>query len=1449
MRVHHELYRKGNPKRRTPLRGERRQLQVDLYRMLRRFARPNPTVVNSIPTKNPAPKRPKRYPGKHKIAGFNVVISKAPASAPFSYWLTFPGIKNNRIFGPDNSEPITGTAKEVWEAAVALLPTQGPGRSHSDLPPLPSGHPARAIVKMTAKEKRELAALQAMMPARPRRGEQLRPLEGIIAPGPALERVVTEEGVVLRPKAEVRRTGVTPQKARQLEEEKEFRVFREEELAERAAVTKRRRPSRVAYRASIVPRGVRPKKKPSKRRKALAEDIGGVAAEHWEAQLRAGQTRFGVPPEKIGVGDIVAGDIVAERDTSAAWNFLGLIQFKLRSLLEPTGKVCKPEQSPFDYAPSAEEMERMMARLTIGARTKKAEEALAKTEAELKSAAARRERAAKRRAGRTENPPRKPKVCFPVTPTGNRFEWYTITDSKKWEHLMNLRMVVKAAIDQRLSGANLEANLEQAIRELNAAEAKVVQQLIHDAYARRSEKEQQILRRESRLWGASPGMSREEYLRALGDYPKRHREALQRGEEPPPRPTPHPAGWTPEFPATALTGQVLLEEEEEIPPGIPQWLVDEMEGDPWTREQWEELRVPTRARARAPSGEVALGLELVSRTPSKTYQEEFETGLIPRSQRARIGASPFAPVTSERAAQLLEELSDEEVAKLGARKLYKRLLTPDQQEAFLTGRWARTAAAKDPTVVSARRKVEAIKRRIAEQKAEEEKRKKFRSLEIERAEMGKPLTRQEYIWGPERAAEDKERRREELRDPYRKYEAADEKLWDKIGEAIVEGGITGRQILLIKYKKLADELGKMIEVIGDETPTKRQKEAMLRIQREMLKTENDLKRTKGKGFTFGPFKKTKKTYFGARYGPYIPAKQMTKLLLKLDRIQGATGASDVKVLMAAGVETVPEEERRAKTPIGRVMELAAKRQEADEERLHLINSKKALRAAVTAKKQLKKDADWLRKGMGKKPPKVKVAAEDLERERKKLIKRHNKISNARARTAQLVIYEEMGGRQAGHEEILRRRAKEESKREKERKEGHTFDVGKGAYKIKAAYILDEKAPDPKKPWLWALFAPGSTRKRIMSGYAGTKAAAGQVIARAHKFWENLQRKAIKDDDLATSLEAEYKQAKTYWVTKDGEPTLEAEEGVEERPLDEDAMEALFEKYGVGGYDGLSKEDKRWLKANMPKISEGIAGTLLDRSAELWAAVEAEAGKENQPNKKVLQYLIEESGEFPGAAAVAKIKTDQHLRRMGAGEERILSGRGYKIKVKKRGGDQFQFQVTTSDGRKSTIIRKRGTPKEIESKARAVAGAMMGAEKVAKALRSKNPAASMKRLRNSAAKYFRQTNPGIPREAAEVGTLEDMSTLFRMPADPNEAYKQGFYAGIIKGIDTCGVQNWAKRKKLRKEFERRLVEGLLRFQEEHGVRRTRGRGRAAEPSSSFAMSPDLLAEYEYLYGSE
>ena len=239
---------------------------------------------------------------------------------------------------------------------------------------------------------------------------------------------------------------------------------------------------------------------------------------------------------------------------------------------------------------------------------------------------------------------------------------------------------------------------------------------------------------------------------------------------------------------------------------------------------------------------------------------------------------------------------------------------------------------------------------------------------------------------------------------------------------------------------------------------------------------------------------------------------------------------------------------------------------------------------------------------------------------------------------------------------------------------------------------------------------------------------------------------------------------------------------------------LAELDDQAGWDNLPSTDRRWLEEKKPQLSKRVARVFLENINE-----------RRKVSKSTAQWIV-------SAADVKKFKVEgkkevaQTCRNMTLGEERVFPGPkgAYHIFVRKGSGGKFTFYVETKDGR---VSQKRRTTEcdEVLRRGHLIGGAMSGAIEVSKAI--SNPA-KLRRLENSARKYFRKANPKLPRQAADVGDIRELTGMVGVPDNPEDAYRYGFYAGIIRGIDTCGVQNYFKRRRIRNEFQERLLSAAM-----------------------------------------
>jgi len=277
---------------------------------------------------------------------------------------------------------------------------------------------------------------------------------------------------------------------------------------------------------------------------------------------------------------------------------------------------------------------------------------------------------------------------------------------------------------------------------------------------------------------------------------------------------------------------------------------------------------------------------------------------------------------------------------------------------------------------------------------------------------------------------------------------------------------------------------------------------------------------------------------------------------------------------------------------------------------------------------------------------------------------------------------------------------------------------------------------------------------------------------------------------------------------------------------------IFKVAGSGepGFDYLSDKDRKWLIANKPNLSDTLKKILMASLGEM-------AGREVDA-ETITWIATKEAMEEPMPIKAEGYVTSKDCKRMKPGEKRMILGKGFKIFVersKSKTKARYDTVILTKSGRKSGMYRFPDC-KTVLARAYSIAGAMEAGDKVVAAVG--NPAA-LTRLENSAKRYFQKKNPrkknplggapSLPRRPAEVGTIEDLSGMIGLPTESDEAYRLGYYAGIIKGIDTCGVQNYLRRRKLRKEFQQRLLDAVVAHQESLTEPVGRGRRAATKPT--------------------
>lgn len=239
---------------------------------------------------------------------------------------------------------------------------------------------------------------------------------------------------------------------------------------------------------------------------------------------------------------------------------------------------------------------------------------------------------------------------------------------------------------------------------------------------------------------------------------------------------------------------------------------------------------------------------------------------------------------------------------------------------------------------------------------------------------------------------------------------------------------------------------------------------------------------------------------------------------------------------------------------------------------------------------------------------------------------------------------------------------------------------------------------------------------------------------------------------------------------------------------------------LAGWDNIEDRNRRWLETNKPDLSPSVARMLLN-----------EIGQTHKPDRATAIWLVKSSKLDDKALQKEGIvvRKSSGVKGMVTGETREFPGRNkmYNISVEK-----------TMDGYRSTVKSRSGTSKkfftktqsEVLPKAHVLGGLMMGAEQVGEAI--SNPG-KLRRMHSNASKNLekragRRKNPDVPRIKAGTADIKSLAGLYAIPDDSEEAFKLGLYFGIMRGIDTCGVQNYFERKRIRKKFAEQLMRGAF-----------------------------------------
>lgn len=275
---------------------------------------------------------------------------------------------------------------------------------------------------------------------------------------------------------------------------------------------------------------------------------------------------------------------------------------------------------------------------------------------------------------------------------------------------------------------------------------------------------------------------------------------------------------------------------------------------------------------------------------------------------------------------------------------------------------------------------------------------------------------------------------------------------------------------------------------------------------------------------------------------------------------------------------------------------------------------------------------------------------------------------------------------------------------------------------------------------------------------------------------------------------------------------------------------------LAGWDNIEDKNRRWLEDNKPDISPAIARMLLNN-----------IGDRHMPDRKTATWLVKSSKlkEEDLQKKQPKVTRRTGVKNMTAGEVREFPGRNKKYKIRvRRSTDGFRTTVDAKSGSKKVFFTKKAS--EVLPKAHVLGGLLTGAEQVSEAI--SNPS-KLKRMHTTAKRNLakrekrrgRKKNPEAPRVKAGTADIKSLASLYAIPDDAEEAFKLGLYFGIMRGIDTCGVQNYFERKRIRKKFAEQLMRGAFETAAEAGgvsppkSRKTSGRKR---PKGLSALLADI-----------
>lgn len=160
-----------------------------------------------------------------------------------------------------------------------------------------------------------------------------------------------------------------------------------------------------------------------------------------------------------------------------------------------------------------------------------------------------------------------------------------------------------------------------------------------------------------------------------------------------------------------------------------------------------------------------------------------------------------------------------------------------------------------------------------------------------------------------------------------------------------------------------------------------------------------------------------------------------------------------------------------------------------------------------------------------------------------------------------------------------------------------------------------------------------------------------------------------------------------------------------------------------------------------------------------------------------------------------------------GDTEEIKGRDYTV-MAKRDREGYWVRVATKPDPETGKVFETGWAgpykgvgalEKAYAKASLIGGQLTGAREFIE-----NPG-RRKTLYSGARRTLAKSNPKEKRAPLTgVENIDDLVQSMGIPSDAEEAYRVGYAWGVIRGLDTCGIQNYFKRVKIRKQYDQEIL---------------------------------------------